>query len=47
MPRYHLFGETVTTAEEIENKGVPGRVAIRQALNFGVFLLSGFFVRKT
>lgn len=28
MPRYHLFGKTVSMAEAMEQKGVPGRVAI-------------------
>jgi class 3 adenylate cyclase len=28
MPRYHLFGETVSIAEEMEQKGIPGAVAI-------------------
>jgi class 3 adenylate cyclase len=31
MPRYHLFGETVTIAETMEQKGTPGRVAISEA----------------
>jgi class 3 adenylate cyclase len=31
MPRYHLFGETVTLAELMEQKGVPGMVAFSQA----------------
>jgi hypothetical protein len=30
MPRYHLFGETVTVAEEMEQRGVAGRVSISQ-----------------
>lgn len=28
MPRYHLFGETVTIAEEMEQRGIPGKVCI-------------------
>jgi class 3 adenylate cyclase len=31
MPRYHLFGETVTIAELMEQKGVPGMVALSHA----------------
>ncbi len=30
MPRYHLFGETVTIAEEMEQRGVPGGVCISE-----------------
>ena len=30
MPRYHLFGETVTIAEEMEQNGLPGFVAISE-----------------
>jgi class 3 adenylate cyclase len=42
MPRYHLFGETVTLAEEMESKGIPGRVVISaetQRETHGVFEL--------
>lgn len=28
MPRYHLFGETVTLAQAMESNGVPGRVCV-------------------
>jgi hypothetical protein len=28
MPRYHLFGETVTIANEMETQGLPGQVCI-------------------
>eukprot|EP01006_Ploeotia_vitrea_P037578 TRINITY_DN66145_c5_g7_i1.p1 TRINITY_DN66145_c5_g7~~TRINITY_DN66145_c5_g7_i1.p1 ORF type:complete len:1184 (+),score=546.37 TRINITY_DN66145_c5_g7_i1:339-3554(+) len=31
MPRYHLFGETVTIAESYEEHGVPGRIVVSQA----------------
>lgn len=31
MPRYHLFGETMSLAELMEQKGVPGMVAIAQS----------------
>ena len=31
MPRYHLFGKTVTIAEEIEQNGTAGRVEISAA----------------
>jgi len=31
MPRYHLFGETVTVAEEMEQNGLPGEVVISKA----------------
>ena len=31
MPRYHLFGSTVTIANQMETNGVPGHVAITQA----------------
>jgi len=31
MPRYHLFGQTVTIAEEMEQRGVPGAVALSEA----------------
>jgi len=30
MPRYHLFGKTVTIAEQMESNGVPGRVQISE-----------------
>jgi len=30
MPRYHLFGETVTIAEEMEQKGRPGGVSVSE-----------------
>lgn len=30
MPRYHLFGETVTTAEDVENKGIAGGVVVSE-----------------
>ena len=29
-PRYHLFGETVTIAQHLENTGQPGRVHISE-----------------
>lgn len=29
MPRYHLFGETVSIAWELEEKGIPSCVVIR------------------
>ena len=31
MPRYHLFSETVTIAEEMEQNGLPGHVVFSQA----------------
>jgi len=31
MPRYHLFGQTVTIAECMESSGVPGKVQISEA----------------
>lgn len=43
MPRYHLFGETVTIAETIEAKGEPGAVLIRSV--FSVVFLSLSFHR--
>lgn len=30
MPRYHLFGKTVTIAEQMESSGVPGKVQISE-----------------
>lgn len=31
MPRYHLFGQTVTIAECMESSGMPGKVQISEA----------------
>merc|ERR1712137_1138710 len=31
MPRYHLFGETVSLAEEMEQGGYPGKVVVSGA----------------
>eukprot|EP00494_Astrolonche_serrata_P004017 UN04027 len=31
MPRYHLFGRTVTIAEKMESSGKPNRVQVSQA----------------
>jgi hypothetical protein len=36
MPRYHLFGETVTIAEEMEQKGLPGGVSVSEPTFFAL-----------
>jgi len=43
MPRYHLFGETVTIAEAMESKGVPTRVVIRCEFFLCVIIIIFFF----